>query len=109
LIQFKNEANNLLFTEKEPGAAFVDFNDAGVKTYTVSQSFKLENDEAIYGLGQQQEGKMSKRGVKLNMVQGNTDDYIPFFQSSKGYGVFWDNYSPTVFDDNTESTSFQSV
>ena len=62
----------------------------------------------IYGLGQQQQGKMSQRDVKLTMIQGNTDDYIPFFQSVKGYGVFWDNYSPTLFEDNQESTSFKS-
>jgi alpha-D-xyloside xylohydrolase len=42
------------------------------------------------------------------MVQGNTDDYIPFFQSVKGYGIFWDNYSPTQFVDNAEGTSFRS-
>ncbi|MFL5745379.1 MAG: TIM-barrel domain-containing protein [Niastella sp.] len=68
----------------------------------------LDSDEPIYGLGQQQQGKMSQRNGTLNMVQGNLDDYIPFFQSVKGYGVFWDNYSPTVFTDNPEGTSFRS-
>jgi len=68
----------------------------------------LDKDEAIYGLGQQQQGKMVQRNIKLNMVQGNTDDYIPFFLSNKGYGMFWDNYSPTIFEDNQESTSFKS-
>ena len=85
-----------------------DFNDAGNKTYSVYQSFVLDKDEAIYGLGQQQQGKMVQRNLKLNMVQGNTDDYIPFFQSVKGYGLFWDNYSPTLFEDSPESTSFKS-
>ncbi len=42
------------------------------------------------------------------MIQGNTDDYVPFFLSAKGYGLFWDNYSPTIFEDNPESTSFKS-
>jgi len=51
---------------------------------------------------------MVQRNLTLNMVQGNTDDYIPFFQSAKGYGLFWDNYSPTIFTDNAESTSFTS-
>ena len=72
------------------------------------QAFVLDKDEAIYGLGQQQQGKMVQRNLKLNMVQGNTDDYVPFFLSVKGYGLFWDNYSPTVFEDNPESTSFKS-
>jgi alpha-D-xyloside xylohydrolase len=51
---------------------------------------------------------MMQRNLTLKMIQGNTDDYIPIFQSVKGYGVFWDNYSPTVFTDKPEGTSFRS-
>lgn len=93
---------------KENAASFTPFNDAGSSTFNVFQSYTLDKDEAIYGLGQQQAGKMIQRNLVLNMIQGNTDDYIPFFQSAKGYGVFWDNYSPTRFTDNPESTSFKS-
>jgi alpha-D-xyloside xylohydrolase len=99
-------SGSLLLKEKDE--EFTSFNDAGNNTYKVSQSFQLDNDEAIYGLGQQQEGKMVQRNLTLHMVQGNLDDYIPFFQSVKGYGVFWDNYSPTQFVDHTEGTSFTS-
>lgn len=106
-ISFKNVGNTLLLKEKAE-ATFTPFNDAGSKTFTVEQPFLLDKDEAIYGLGQQQQGKMSQRNVKLNMIQGNTDDYIPFFLSSKGYGLFWDNYSPTLFEDNQNGTSFKS-
>jgi alpha-D-xyloside xylohydrolase len=107
-ILFTNLKNESLLKEKEEGAEFTDFNDAGVKTYSVYQSFVLDKNEAIYGLGQQQQGKMVKRNLKLNMIQGNTDDYIPFFMSVKGYGLFWDNYSPTLFEDSPEETSFKS-
>ncbi|ADQ79766.1 glycoside hydrolase family 31 [Paludibacter propionicigenes WB4] len=97
-----------LLSEKEASATFTDFDDAGSKTYTVNQSFTLDKDEAVYGLGQQQRGKLSLRNEKINMVQGNTDDYVPFLVSTKGYGLFWDNYSPTTFEDKPESTSFRS-
>lgn len=97
-----------LLNEQDGGVNFTPFNDAGNNTFSIRQSFILDKDEPIYGLGQQQEGKMSQRNVTLNMVQGNLDDYIPFFQSVKGYGVFWDNYSPTLFTDNAEGTSFKS-
>jgi alpha-D-xyloside xylohydrolase len=107
-ISFLAPTGELWISEGEAGTAFTDFNDAGVKTYSVYQSFVLDKNEAIYGLGQQQNGKMIQRNLKLNMVQGNTDDYIPFFVSVKGYGLFWDNYSPTLFADSTESTSFKS-
>lgn len=97
-----------LLQEKEGSATFTPFNDARSSTYNVYQAFVLDKDEAIYGLGQQQQGKMVQRHLTLNMIQGNTNDYIPFFQSVKGYGLFWDNYSPTQFVDNEESTSFKS-
>jgi alpha-D-xyloside xylohydrolase len=107
-IIFKSLTGEPLLNERESGSPFTAFNDAGVNTYTTYQSFVLDKDEAIYGLGQQQKGKMVQRNLKLNMVQGNTDDYVPFFLSDKGYGIYWDNYSPTVFEDKPESTSFKS-
>jgi alpha-D-xyloside xylohydrolase len=109
VISYATTSGQELVNENEPGGkAFTDFNDAGTKTYTVSQSFLLDKDEAIYGLGQQQQGKMVQRNLTLKMIQGNTDDYVPFFQSDKGYGIFWDNYSPTLFTDNAEGTRFTS-
>ena len=107
-ISFSTPARRPLLSEKEAGVTFTDFNDAGVTTFTVAQSFLLDKDEEIYGLGQQQQGKMVQRNLKLRMIQGNTDDYVPFFVSVKGYGLFWDNYSPTNFEDNPDSTSFKS-
>lgn len=97
-----------LLQEKPEGARFTPFNDAGNQTFSVSQAFSLDKDEAIYGLGQMQQGRMIQRNFSVNMIQGNTDDYIPFFQSVKGYGLFWDNYSPTKFSDDQQSTSFSS-
>ena len=107
-VNFTTPRNKSFLTELEQSSTFTDFDDAGDKTYTVNQSFILDDDEAIYGLGQQQQGKMIQRNLKLNMIQGNTDDYVPFFVSTKNYGLFWDNYSPTVFEDTPESTSFKS-
>ena len=107
-IAFETLSGTTLLSEKESGVKFTDFNDAGSKTYTVSQLFKLDADENIYGLGQQQRGKLSLRNEKINMVQGNTDDYVPFLVSTKGYGLFWDNYSPTTFEGKPESASFKS-
>lgn len=107
-ISFMTPGSVLLLSESEAGAGFTGFNDAGTETYSACQSFVLDRNDAIYGLGEQQEGKMIQRNVTLNMIQGNTDDYIPFFISVKGYGLFWDNYSPTVFKDTPEITSFKS-
>ena len=97
-----------LLTEKENSSSFTPFIDVKDKTYSVKQTFILEKDEAIYGLGQLQRGKMIQRNQTVRMVQGNTEDYIPFFQSIKGYGLFWDNYSPTTFTNSNDKTSFDS-
>jgi alpha-D-xyloside xylohydrolase len=93
---------------KESGSDFKPFNDAGNPTYSVTQSFQLEKEEPIYGLGILQNGKLSQRNQDIRMVQNNTWDFVPFFQSVKGYGIFWDNYSPTQFTDNPQKTSFAS-
>ncbi|MBP7612476.1 MAG: DUF5110 domain-containing protein [Paludibacter sp.] len=107
-VSYSTPAGAVLLSEKKSGATFTDFNDAGSKTYTINQSFALDKDEDIYGLGQQQRGKLSLRNARINMVQGNTDDYVPFLVSTKGYGLFWDNYSPTFFEDKPENTFFRS-
>lgn len=105
-ITYKSSSGKELLKEVESN--FKPFNDAGNQTYSVSQSFQLEKDEPIYGLGILQNGKMSQRNTDVKMIQNNTWDFVPFFQSVKGYGIFWDNYSPTQFTDKPDKTSFSS-
>ena len=108
-ITYAKKDGALLLREKPNGAAFTPFNDAGRPTYSVSQAFVLDKDEPIYGLGQHQRGNLNQRNQQYeNMIQGNTDDVVPVFQSIKGYGVFWDNYSPSDFRDTQDETVFKS-
>lgn len=107
-LNYLSAKGQKLLAEKVSGASFAPFDDAGEKTLSVGQSFLLDKEEAIYGLGIMQRGKMVQRNLQIRMVQNNTEDFVPFFQSAKGYGLFWDNYSPTTFRDNEEGTSFQS-
>ena len=80
--------------------------DKGAKI--VRQTFLPEADEPFYGLGILQDGALSLRGKTRRMIQGNTEDFIPIVQSVKGYGIFWDNPSPTVFKDDAEGMLFES-
>lgn len=107
IVSYFSKDGKSLLAEKS-GMQFIDFDDAGTKTYQVYQPFILDKEEAIYGLGQLQNGKMIQRNMTKNLIQGNVEDVSPFFQSTKGYGVFWDNYSPTLFTDNEVETSFRS-
>jgi alpha-D-xyloside xylohydrolase len=105
---FDLNSSNLL-TEKDYGAQFTRFNDAGNQTYRIRQAFLLEDEEAIYGLGQHQNGKMNQRDQRITLRQENMQICIPFIQSMKGYGLFWDNYSPTTFQDNPQEMSWEST
>jgi alpha-D-xyloside xylohydrolase len=98
----------ILFKEKEEGAQFTANEDAGKPNYIVRQAFRLDTAEAIYGLGQQQNGHLDQRYQRNLLVQGNTKVSIPYFMSIKGYALFWDNYGPTLFTDNRQETSFES-
>jgi len=98
-LQYYTVDNRLLLGEK--GAI-------GKSTFSVSQGFVLGDDEAVYGLGQHQQGIMNYRNKTVVLRQKNMDIAIPFFQTSGGYGVFWDNYSTTTFRDTTGSTTFES-
>ena len=72
------------------------------------QTFTLDKDEAIYGLGTIQNGKMNRRGEKKRMEQSNLEDFQSVLQSIKGWGLYWENYSPTLFEDNAQGMTFDS-
>lgn len=87
---------------------FTPRKDANVGAFDISQSFYIDPDEAIYGLGIMQDGKMNKRGCNLRLTQRNTEDSSPVVHSIKGYAVFWDNYSTTKFKENKGLMTFSS-
>jgi len=107
-VSFFDTAGKALLAEKDYGSQFTPTNDAGEKTFIVRQAFRLDDNEAVYGLGIYQRAKMSQRNQKILLRQDNLEDAVPVMQSVKGYGIFWDNYSPTYFNDNTAETSFES-
>lgn len=108
-VKFVDSKGARLFSEKTNSASFIPVDDAGDNTYKVKQVFTLDAGEVIYGLGQHQEGKMNQRNQEVFLRQQNTRICIPLIHSIKGYAMFWDNYSPTVFADNAQGMSFESA
>ena len=108
IITYAKPNGDALLIEQENVKAFTPVNDAGRSTYSVYQGFTTSKEEGLYGLGQLQNGQMMQRDITKHLVQGNVEDVSPFFQSTKGYGVFWDNYSGTTYTDNEQETSFRS-
>lgn len=108
IITYAKPNGDTLLIEQENVKAFTPINDAGRSTYNIYQGFTTSKEEGLYGLGQLQNGQMMQRDITKHLVQGNVEDVSPFFQSTKGYGVFWDNYSGTTYTDNEQETSFRS-
>ena len=93
-VAFYDPNGNLLTAEGE--SRFTPITEGPDKgAYRVKQSFSVEADEGIYGIGLLQNGKMSQRGENRRMEQSNLEDYAHIYQSIKGYGIYWENYSPT--------------
>ncbi len=82
--------------------------------FEVGASFASPADEHYYGLGQNQEGYLDRRGHAVRCAH----DYnapagqsvcVPFVVTNKGYGLIWDNPSKTTvafgFNDQTRWTS----
>ena len=105
-ITFSAKGKVLLREKKLALTPITTGNDAG--KYQVQQVFTLDKDEAIYGLGTIQNGKMNRRGEHKRMEQSNLEDFQNVLQSIKGWGLYWENYSPTMFDDDANGMSFTS-
>ncbi len=82
--------------------------------YQVGATFASPADEHYYGLGQNQEGYLDRRGHKVECwadynAAGGPNFCVPFMVTNKGYGVLWDNPSKTTiapgFNERTIWTS----
>ncbi len=69
--------------------------------FTVGASFSAQKDEHYYGLGQNQEGYLDRRGHVVHCehdynAPGGQSVCVPFVVTNKGYGILWDNPSKTT-------------
>jgi len=101
--------DNRTILEEQGTPSFAPTNiDKEKAAFSVRQNFKLTQDEGVYGLGQHQSGYMNYRGRTVKLVQANTEAVTPMLVSTAGYGIFWDNYSKTIFSDDPNTTSLWS-
>ena len=71
----------------------------GEHTYHAEDVIKIYgSEEAFYGLGQHQAGVWNYRGEAVDLSQDNTNIAVPFFISTNGYGVLWNNTSVSRFN-----------
>ena len=65
----------------------------GKKAWSTTISYASTDDEAFYGLGQQQAGEFNHKGLREELYQYNTKISVPVVVSNKGYGLLFDAYS----------------
>jgi alpha-D-xyloside xylohydrolase len=65
-------------------------------------------DEAVYGLGQHEEGILNYRGRSQDLYQQNMKVSMPVLVSTKGYGLLFDTNSLSAFRDDGLGTYFWS-
>ncbi|AEH38962.1 glycoside hydrolase family 31 protein [Halopiger xanaduensis] len=78
------------------------------EAYATTLELEFSDDEAIYGLGQHDDGIANYRGHDQHLYQHNTKVAMPVFVSTQGYGLLFDSYSLSTFHDDRHGTYFWS-
>ena len=93
-LNFTDADGKTLLDSGEGGRmTFAPIEVEGKKAFSTHVVFDSPDDEAFYGLGQQQTGEFDHKGLNEELYQYNTKISIPFVVSSKGYGLLFDAYS----------------
>jgi alpha-D-xyloside xylohydrolase len=96
-ILFTDAAGTKLFEDGARSLTPVEVN--GEKTFRSEMSSGLwDSTEAFYGLGQHQAGVWNYHGEDVDLLQDNTNISVPFFVSTRGYGILWNNTSHSRFN-----------
>ncbi len=103
---FSSGAGNLTFSTAG-GEVLLREGDSEPRTYgasaenamfQVTDRFRPDATEGLFGLGQHQSGIFNYRGGTVELGQNNTDVAIPLLLSTKGYAILWNTASLTYVD-----------
>jgi alpha-D-xyloside xylohydrolase len=99
-IKYTDLNNVIILAEDETvGKKMTAATVAGINTYNCSTEFISPADEALFGLGCHPEDTLSMnyKGRNQDLTIKYMAGAIPVLLSNKGYGLMWDNYSPSGF------------
>jgi len=99
-IKYTDLTGNVILAEDDSqGKTMTEATIAGIDTYNCSTQFISPADEALYGLGCHPEDSLSinYKGRNQDLAIKYMTGAIPVMLSTKGYGLFWDNYSASNF------------
>ncbi len=95
-ITYYNDRGDAVLVEKAYSLTPSTVQD--MSTQVASVTFDSPKEEYLYGLGQFQDGYLNVRGLSRRLTQVNTQISLPFYLSSRGYAVLWNNYGMTEFN-----------
>jgi alpha-D-xyloside xylohydrolase len=99
-VTFLDPSGQTILAEKAGGGrTLTAATVGGEQTTGVRQEWQPQSDESLYGLGQHQHGLLDIKDTDLELRQYNTEVFIPYLVSSRGYGILWDNTSYSRFGD----------
>ena len=94
-LTFKNKEGKTLFKETERGGSLLlqsrSFLSQPGGSYKMQASFKVAEDEHLYGMGEYQQAVVDLKGHDFELAHRNSQASVPFVVSSKGYGFLWNN------------------
>ncbi|MGD0591871.1 MAG: glycoside hydrolase family 31 protein [Bacteroidota bacterium] len=93
---FDKHGQQILIENNKEAYAAKDFS---TDCFHIKQSFLYTNGETFYGLGSFQDADIALNGKKIALYQKNREDIVPVIISTNHYGLLWDNYSYSEFND----------
>ena len=95
-VSFADATGAIWLAEAPGGRLFAPTPVKDLDAQQAEQDFVLAPDEAVFGLGQQENGPWNYRGQTVRLLQSNKNIALPVLVSSRGYGILWDNPAITT-------------
>lgn len=104
-IQIENESGRILLKEywrnrrdiSHPDCSSLEIEarefrpNVGAKYHLTFRMESRDGNEKIYGMGQYQQPCLDLKGMDIELAHRNSQASVPFFLSSLGYGMLWNN------------------
>ncbi len=97
-----------ILSTREEGDAVTKYRHLAGDMYQVRTLFNAREGEHFYGLGQEQQPYLDRKGCATDIVHYNTKSTLPCVYSSLGYYFLWNNPSPGHVEFGRNRTLWQA-
>lgn len=107
VYRFLRNGKEIIHTRQE-GHSTLKYQHTGGDNYRVRVVFEAQEGERFYGLGQEQQPCLNRKGSATDIMHYNTKSTLPAVYSSLGYYFLWNNPSPGHVDLGRNHTMWQA-